>query len=215
MIMKELDLLKKDWQKSGNSFEQISEAEIYKMLHTKSSSIVKWILIISILEFLFWSLLTVFLNDDSYQNKLQKYGIENFMFAINIINYLVIIVFIYVFYKNYKTISTTDSTHQLMTNILKTRRTVQNYIWYNLAVITISIIISIVMVFYHNSEFITLMNNAISKGHQSLFIAISIGVSAIFIMAVIGLFWLFYRLLYGILLRKLYANYNELKKIDL
>ncbi|WP_291102173.1 MULTISPECIES: hypothetical protein [unclassified Flavobacterium] len=213
--MKELDLLKKDWQKSGNSFEQISEAEIYKMLHTKSSSIVKWILIISILEFLFWSLLTVFLNDDSYQNKLQKYGIENFMFAINIINYLVIIVFIYVFYKNYKTISTTDSTHQLMTNILKTRRTVQNYIWYNLAVITISIIISIVMVFYHNSEFITLMNNAISKGHQSLFIAISIGVSAIFIMAVIGLFWLFYRLLYGILLRKLYANYNELKKIDL
>ncbi len=215
MIMKELDLLKKDWQKSGNSFEQISEAEIYKMLHTKSSSIVKWILIISILEFLFWSLLDVFLNDDSYQNKLQKYGIENFMFAINIINYLVIIVFIYVFYKNYKTISTTDSTHQLMTNILKTRRTVQNYIWYNLAVITISIIISIVMVFYHNSEFITLMNNAISKGHQSLFIAISIGVSAIFIMAVIGLFWLFYRLLYGILLRKLYANYNELKKIDL
>ncbi|WP_291122836.1 hypothetical protein [Flavobacterium sp. UBA6046] len=213
--MKELDLLKKDWQKSGNSFEQISEAEIYKMLHTKSSSIVKWILIISILEFLFWSLLDVFLNDDSYQNKLQKYGIENFMFAINIINYLVIIVFIYVFYKNYKTISTTDSTHQLMTNILKTRRTVQNYIWYNLAVITISIIISIVMVFYHNSEFITLMNNAISKGHQSLFIAISIGVSAIFIMAVIGLFWLFYRLLYGILLRKLYANYNELKKIDL
>jgi len=49
--MKELDLLKKDWQKSGNSFEQISEGEIYKMLHKKSSSVVKWILIVSILEF--------------------------------------------------------------------------------------------------------------------------------------------------------------------
>ena len=50
--MKELDLLKKDWQKSDNSFEQVSEIEIYKMIHKKSSSIVKWILIISILEVL-------------------------------------------------------------------------------------------------------------------------------------------------------------------
>jgi hypothetical protein len=30
-----------------------------------------------------------------------------------------------------------------------------------------------------------------------------------------GAFWLFYRVLYGILLRRLYANYKELKKIDL
>ena len=126
--MEELDLLKKDWQKSGDSFEQVLEVEIYKMLHTKSSSIVKWILIISVLEFLFWSLLTVFLNDDTYQSKMQEYGIENLMFALNCINYLVIVVFIYLFYKNYKTISTTDSTNQLMKNILKTRKTVQNYI---------------------------------------------------------------------------------------
>jgi hypothetical protein len=48
MNMKELDLLKKDWKKSTASFEQISELELYKMIHKKSSSIVKWILIISI-----------------------------------------------------------------------------------------------------------------------------------------------------------------------
>jgi hypothetical protein len=48
MNMKELDLLKKDWKKSTVSFEQISELELYKMIHKKSSSIVKWILIISI-----------------------------------------------------------------------------------------------------------------------------------------------------------------------
>jgi hypothetical protein len=47
--MKELDLLK-DW-KNKDSFEQISEIEIYRMIHKKSSSIVKWILIISILRF--------------------------------------------------------------------------------------------------------------------------------------------------------------------
>ena len=35
------------------------------------------------------------------------------------------------------------------------------------------------------------------------------------IVVFVGLFWLFYRLLYGILLRKLNSNYKELKKIDL
>ena len=47
--MEELDLLKKDWKKNENSFEQISEVDIYKMLHKKSSSIVKWIFYISLL----------------------------------------------------------------------------------------------------------------------------------------------------------------------
>ena len=213
--MEELDLLKKDWQKSGDSFEQVSEVEIYKMLHTKSSSIVKWILIVSVLEFLFWSLLTVFLNDDTYQSKMEEYGIENIMFALNCTNYLVIAGFIYLFYKNYKTISTTDSTNQLMKNILKTRKTVQNYIWYNLFIIAVSIIISIVLVFYHNPEFISLMQNAVSNGHKLLFIIITVGASILLIIVIILIFWLFYKLLYGFLLKKLYANYNELRKIDL
>ena len=51
--MDELELLKKDWKKQEGSFQQIGEKEIYGMLHKGSSSIVKWILIISILEFLF------------------------------------------------------------------------------------------------------------------------------------------------------------------
>ena len=213
--MKELDLLKKDWNKSDYSFKQVSELEIYKMLHTNSSSIVKWILIVSVLEFLFWSVITLVLNDDKYQNKLHEYGIEDLMFVVNSINYMIIIAFIYIFYKNYKTISTTDSTHQLMTNILKTRRTVRNYIWYNLAMVTISIIISIILLFYHNPEMISLMEKATSNGYKTVFIMISLGVSGLFIMAIIGLFWLFYKLLYGFLLKKLYVNYTELKKIDL
>ena len=38
-MMEELDLLKKDWKRNENSFEQVSEVDIYKMLHKKSSSI--------------------------------------------------------------------------------------------------------------------------------------------------------------------------------
>ena len=68
--MKELDLLKKDWQKN-DAFEQVSEVDIYKMLHTKSSSIVKWIFIISILEILLWTLISLIFNTDDYFKKIK------------------------------------------------------------------------------------------------------------------------------------------------
>lgn len=213
--MEELDLLKKDWQRKEHSFAQVSETEIYAMTHRNSSSIVKWLMIISIIEFSFWALITVAFNDDQYQVKLHRYGLEDWMFWINTVNYVVLVAFIYVFYKNYRTISTTDATHQLMKNILKTRKTVQYYIWYNLAIVAVNIILSILMLFYHNEQMHTMMQEAAQKGHKELFIAICSGVSVLFILLIIGLFWLFYRLLYGILLKKLFANYKELKKIDL
>ena len=64
--MKELDLLKKDWQKNEASFEQVTEKDIYKMIHKKSSSIVKWILILSVLELILWSVLSIGVKIDDY-----------------------------------------------------------------------------------------------------------------------------------------------------
>ncbi|MFT3794109.1 hypothetical protein [Flavobacterium sp.] len=213
--MDELDLLKKDWKKKEHSFAQVSDGEINKMTHRNSSSIVKWLLIISIVEFSFWGFITLFFNDDQYQVKLHRYGLEDCMFWVNVVNYIILVVFIFLFYKNYRTISTTDSTRQLMKNILNTRKTVQYYIWYNLGIVAINIILSILMLFYHNDQMKSMMENAAEKGHQELFLIMCIGVSLLFILIIIGLFWLFYRLLYGILLRKLNANYKELKKSDL
>jgi uncharacterized membrane protein len=45
--------------------------------------------------------------------------------------------------------------------------------------------------------------------------AITIGFLILTTLVFFGAFWLFYRVVYGILLRRLYANYKELKKIDL
>jgi Kef-type K+ transport system membrane component KefB len=92
---------------------------------------------------------------------------------------------------------------------------VQYYIWYNLGIITLTIVISIVMLFYHNPVMISLMNKQVAEGHQTLFVCICTCISIVFIATIIGLFWLFYKLLYGILLKKLFANYKELEKIEL
>jgi polyferredoxin len=209
--MKELDLLKRDWQKN-DTFEQVSEVEIYKMLHTKSSSIVKWIFIISILEILLWTSISVFFNTDDYLKNIKHEELDLYFEALTYFNYAVILVFIYLFYKNYVSISTTVSTKQLMKDILKTRKTVQCYVWYNLGMAALSLMIGFFMAFTYNPEVAVLMDKI---GNNTKVMVITIGVFALIIAAFLGIFWLFYRLLYGILLRRLYANYSELKKIDL
>jgi len=209
--MEELDLLKKDWQKN-DAFEQVSEVEIYKMLHTKSSSIVKWIFIISILEILLWTSISVFFNTDDYLKNTKYEELDVYFEALTIFNYVVVLVFIYLFYKNYVSISTTVSTKRLMKDILKTRKTVQYYVWYNLGMVVLSLMIGFFMAFTYNPEVIVLMDKI---GGNGKILAITIGVFILTITVFLGIFWLFYRLLYGILLRRLYANYKELKKIDL
>ncbi len=213
--MDELEVLKKAWKQDQHSFSQLTEQDIYRMLHQKSSSIVKWILIISILEFVFWNVISIGFSDEQYQNKLRTYGIEDIMFFVNCVNYAVLVGFIYVFYKNYRSICILDSTKTLMKSILRTRKTVQTYIGYNLFIITLTVIISIVMMFQHNADVASLMQKEIAQGHQTLFIVGCVLISLVFIGIIICVFWLFYRLLYGILLKKLYANYHELKKIEL
>jgi hypothetical protein len=210
--MKELDLLKKDWKKNENSFEQISEIEIYKMIHKKSSSIVKWILIISILEVLLWTSISVFFNTDEYLEKMDHAELIYYFEILTIFNYGVILAFIYLFYKNYIRITTTVSTKQLMKDILKTRKTVQYYVWYNLAMAVMSLIIGFVIALIYNPETSILSDQIANNGK---IMAITIGVLLLTTIAFFALFWLFYRLLYGILLRRLYSNYKELEKIDL
>jgi hypothetical protein len=209
--MKELDLLKKDWQ-NKNAFEQISELEIYKMLHMKSSSIVKWIFIISILEILLWTSISVFFNTDDYLKNTKYDDYLIYFQVLNFFNYGVILVFIYLFYKNYVLISTTVSTKQLMKDILKTRKTVQCYVWFNLGMATLSLLIGFFIAFTSNPE-VQALSNKIET--DSKVMAITIGILILMIAVFLSLFWLFYKLLYGILLKRLYRNYSELKKIDL
>jgi len=212
--MEELDLLKKAWQKDSYSYEQVSEMEIYKMLHKKSSSIVKWILIISIIEVLFWAVISIYFKVDEYLKNLNAENLSMYFQVLNVVNYVVILWFIYNFYKNYIKISTIASTNQLMHDILKTRKTVKYYVWYNLLMALLSMIAAFVMEFEFNPRMQIVKNQiANENNYQTLFV--TVGIILLSIIVFIGLVWLFYRLLYGILLRKLYINYKELKKIDL
>nr|WP_315220815.1 hypothetical protein [uncultured Flavobacterium sp.] len=209
--MKELDLLKKDWKKNSDSFAQISEKEIYSMIHKKSSSTVKWILIISIVEILFWTASNFFLSTDDLLIKIKHAEMIFYLDILTYFNFAVVLIFVYFFYKNYTTISAIKSTQLLMSSILRTRKTVQYYVWYNLGMAVLSAIISFFIAFVYNPDMLSLREKLAADGKAMMLTGI---ILILVILAFLGIFWCFYRLLYGTLLRKLYVNYKELKKID-
>jgi len=212
-MTEELDLLKKAWKKDAHSYQEVSEEQIYAMIHKRSSSIVKWILMISIAELVLWTALSFITVDENYLNTLELYHIDTIFQILTVLNYAVLLIFIYFFYKNFKTISSTDTVKKLMSSIIKTRKTVQYYIWYNLSMISIIfIIVSVAQVIYDPN-----INNVLNKieATDSNVIWIIIGLCYFVLFALLfGFFWLFYRLIYGFLMRRLYKNHEELKKID-
>lgn len=213
--MDELDLLKKDWKKNDNQFPKLSEKEIYAMLHKKSSSIVKWIFIISVLEIILWSVINFFTTDDKSIRMLEVYHIKTLMDVIMIINYAVIVFFIYLFYRNFRSIDTTDNVKSLMSNILRTRKTVKYYIWCNLAMMAITFIIIMAATIKYDNRFTQIAEQVSGSDKSTVFWIFLMGITLVFLIAFLVIFWLFYRLIYGFLLRRLHKNYEELKKIDL
>jgi hypothetical protein len=209
--MKELDLLKRDWQKNNQSFAQVTDKELYIMIHKNSSSIVKWIFIISILEIVFWTVIGLFLNTEKDLKELDNAMIYPIMEGITVLNYAVALVFIYLFYRNYSQISTINSTNQLMKDIIKTRKTVQYYVWYNLGMFVLGAVLGITLALSYDPTINNLKQNI---QNPNLVLAITIISMIVFCSVLYGAIWLFYKLAYGILLKKLNTNYQELKKLD-
>ena len=212
-MTEELDLLKKAWKKDPHVYEQVTENQIYKMIHKRSSSIVKWILMISIAEFLLWSVIGLFFVDENYLKTLEMYHIETLFKVISVLNYAVVIFFIFMFYKNFKTISTTDTVKKLMNSIIKTRKTVQYYIWYNLGMFAFIFIIVVISQIIYDPNINSLIDSTKDVNPQVFWIIIGLTYFVLFALT-FGLFWLFYRLIYGFLMKRLHKNFEELKKID-
>jgi hypothetical protein len=212
-MTEELDLLKKAWKKDAHAYEQVTENQIYKMIHKRSSSIVKWILMISIAELILWAGIGLFTVDDNYLKTLEMYHIDTLFSVLTVINYVIVLFFIYVFYKNFRTISTTDTVKKLMHSIIKTRKTVQYYIWYNLAMFAVIFIIVVISQITYDPNINSVFENAKDSNPQAFWIIIGLTYFVLFAVT-FGMFWLFYRLIYGFLMRRLHKNYEELKKMD-
>ncbi|SFJ21086.1 hypothetical protein [Olleya namhaensis] len=209
--MDELELLKKDWVKSDDKFERKSTAQLYPMLLKKSSSIVKTLFYISIAELVFWVAINTipFLMSDAYRAKHEEMYTSNMFIILSLLSYAIILLFVYLLYRSHKSISVTDNAKKLMQNILKTRKIIKYYVLYNLVLASVSMILA----FIYTSSHDPLLAEKIDHFTNKQYIAM-IGMFMLVTIVFVAVIWLFYKLLYGILLRRLNRNYKELKKIE-
>ncbi len=213
--MDQLELLKQNWKLRDQEHPRLSYDQIYNMLFKRSTSIVKWIFIISLLELFFWIGL-YFVSPKSSFEIIEKLGMNTVMLIFNIVHYIVVIVFIYCFYKNYISIKVTENTKSLMQSILRTRKTVRYFVIYNVSAFILTL--GIINYYYYTKSDLLLEVFSDVYGMDSFppdFLTYFFTAQIIVGIVLILLLVLFYRLVYGILLRKLYKNYRELKKIEL
>ena len=205
---------KKVWKNQPEEKNKISALEIYKMTQSKSNSIVKWIFIIGLLEFVFWFAINYLGTKNGALEPYEKLNLISFIDNFNYFHYVVVVLFLILFYRNFSLISTVDDTKTLMKNILLVRKTVKWYVYYNLInVVVFSIILNILI--FNTPDGINILsginNESFNQEHMmSVFIIAQIVVITIMIL----ILWLFYYLLYGILLKKLNKNYKELTKLN-
>ncbi len=199
--MNELNKYKEVWQ-NQNVDNQLDHKSLNLMIHKKSSSVVKWIFYISLIEFGLIIFLNLVIPTDLEQFK--AYGLYQFMRGLSLFGYILTLFFIYLFYNNYKNISVSNATKELIKSILNTRKTVKYYIFINLFIITTSLFY-IFYVILQSDEYINLMEKI---GENGFLIVWSIVVFAI--LFIVGLMLGFYLLVYGIFIKRLNQNYKEL-----
>lgn len=216
----DLDNLKKTWQEQDVR-PKYDSSEILKMLNSKSRNYVKYIFWISVVEFLFFlffGLYSAFQNkpSTSLNNLLTKLGVtnsedfdrnfESISIVLKIFSLLVTAFFAFKFYRNFKKINIEENLKSLITRIIDFKKTVNAFIFTNIIIFFVHIAIlvfSIVKIL--NQQHVSLDQNRIVG-----FIAGIVG------SAVFGglLIWIYYRIIYGIIVKKLDNNLQQLKKID-
>ncbi|MGB0778352.1 MAG: hypothetical protein ACPGR7_10020 [Flavobacteriaceae bacterium] len=207
-----MDDLKNIWSKQDLSTDHVDAVEVKKLMSKKAKSLAFWVLIISLGEFALSNLPLLFMDYDAAQEDYRTIGMDTFMNVISIITYSVSLIFIYLFYKNYRTISIEKSVKGLLRSIVKTRKVVKMYIYYNLTAISFVYLIFIVVLFSNKENLIHFGHLPPTTNLDEIWLPALI-ITIVTLMLIVGLIALFYRLTYGYILRRLMRNYKELNDL--
>ena len=204
--MDELDFLKQHWKKDED-FPKVDKEGIRKMLHNSSSSIVKWIFYISILELLAGLALNFLLPNDTDINPDSDIvsTLEN---ALSVVFYIVIAYFIYKFFSSYRSIKNTSNTKVLLRDIIETRKAVDQYIRFNIYyIIAVSALVTVTMMITDGVF--------VKPWGEAIFYVVGISIFMIIAIAILlGLVKFYYKVVYRRLVNKLNKNYEQLVKLD-
>lgn len=216
----DLDSFKKTWQEQPVQ-QKYDNNEILQMLNRKSRNYVKYIFWISVAEFLFFTVVGLFYiiqdnESNSFLSILGKLGakktpelehtFDNVYLVLKILSLSVTAYFVYKFYQNYRSIKIEENLKKFILNIIRFKKTVNAFIITNIVLLIAFTTILMAFVFYVlNVQNIELTNSTLLR--FLTLIIVSTGLSVLLV-------WMYYRLVYGIIMRKLDKNLKQLKEID-
>ncbi|WP_332020618.1 beta-carotene 15,15'-monooxygenase [Kaistella sp.] len=216
----DLDSFKKTWQEQKVK-PKYNSTEIEAMLNKSSRNYVKYILWISIAEFLIILGVNIyysFLGDDSnsFIKILGKLGVQNstdlqtsfgnLYLVLKTISLIITAFFVVCFYRNYRKINIESNLKKLILQIIRFKKTVNLFILAN--ILLLIVFTAILTVF----TFTVLSQQNIHLTHPTL-IGFVVGIIVMTIISIV-LIWIYYRVVYGIILKRLGKNLGELQKID-
>ena len=205
--MKELEDLKNKWAKQDFS-HSYSKEEIKGFLQKKSTHSIKWIFYLSIVEFVLYLsfplLVPNYIKSFDYYKSLNLF---EFSIVTTMLGYVLLLYFMWHFFQNYKKISVANSIKDHLSAILNTRRAVNQYFYFNVAILIIFTIVVLVAALERDKNMIALQE----ENNSLIMIIFMIG---ILIAIILGLFGLLYYFVYGRFLRPLKNNEKELLKIE-
>lgn len=216
----DLDSFKKTWQEQPVQ-QKYGSGEILQMLNKKSRNYVKYIFWISVAEFLCFTLIGLFYiiqgkEPNSFLNILEKLGIrqtpemetafDTIYLILKIMSLSVTAYFVYLFYRNYRGIRIEENLKKFILKIIQFKKTVNAFILINIALlVTFTSIFTVFVIYILNTQNIELTNATLAG-----FIA-GIVISTVFTVVMV---WLYYRVVYGIIIRKLDRNLTQLKEME-
>lgn len=215
-----IDDLKKSWQEQSVP-EVYETSEIEAMLNKSSRNYVKYILWISLAEFLFFasvSIYSVFCSQKSnnFLGMLQRFGVtitpsvdkdfSHLYFSLKILSLAITGFFVVLFYINYKKINIENNLKKFILQIISFKKTVNLFILTNIIVL---IAFAMVLVFFSmhvlETQNIHLPDSTIIGTVIGILVSLSIGLLLIL---------LYYRVVYGIIMKRLGRKLKQLQKIE-
>lgn len=216
----DIDSLKKTWQDQEIA-DGYNQTEIESMLNRKSRNYVKYILWISVAEFVVFGLinfLAIFSADfqTDFTNILTKLHIQNqnevefsldrIYYWVKIFSLIITGVFVVIFYISYRKISIESNLRKFITQILHFKKTVNFFIFSNVFLLILFLgSFTSLIAFTINKQNIQIDNPTLWASVMALVFSLLICIILIL---------LYYKLAYGILLKRLSKNLTQLEQID-
>lgn len=216
----DIDKLKSQWQQQSVS-DRYDSTEILKMLNYKSKNYVKYVLWISMVEFLCVLILNVWhmIHDGGARNIIHilevvglketqalKTTFNSIYGVLKFVSLSVTAYFVFLFYYGFKKIRVEANLKQFMIHIIKFRKNMNQFIMVNILFLVVFIAIFAWFIFHTVS-----VQNLVLDGRKTLFFFLSFILVTMFcVFLIFG----YYRLVYGGLMKKLEKNLKQLEAIE-